>query len=243
MSLKKMINYKLYTSKKALYVFYFVIFCIYAFTAIISLFSNDSGEASGVEISSVIFIFILGLNFFKQDFFMGLQNGVSRKSFMISNMVALSAIAALMTVVDTLFSLVSPIFINTVTIFEQIYGDSRYIDSSLIEKTFHYIVWTFFLYLLAAIVGLFVTTAYYRMSKPLKTAVSIGVPVFFFILLPIFDMLLPQLKIMYNLSKAIAFCLGISNGFNPYYAVVSCFIATLILSGLTYLLTRRAVVK
>ena len=72
MNLKSAIKYQLYNVKKAVMIFYFVIYVL------IILSSTHFVRISGLEFATIIFIFIVGLNWFKESFKILIQNGVSR---------------------------------------------------------------------------------------------------------------------------------------------------------------------
>lgn len=82
------------------------------------------------------------------------------------------------------------------------------------------------------------------MNKISKYIFSIGVPVFFIMLLPALDFLtLNHSGISDSISKGTSYALGLSNGFNPYYAVVSFMLLAAVWGGLSYLLIKKAIIK
>lgn len=81
-------RYQVFDNLKAIYVFYFVVLCVDALIFVTAYMShtqtgNASGQFSGMELSTAIFLFIAGLCSFKEAFGMLIQNGVSRKSIFI----------------------------------------------------------------------------------------------------------------------------------------------------------------
>jgi len=131
---------------------------------------------------------------------------------------------------------------NYKSVFLQLYGSS-YLHAGGAAVYFDGLLWSITSYLCAAMTGYLITTLYYRMSKAVKITFSIGVPAMFFIVLPYIDGTLANGVIFQAIGSFFAFVNGFSNGFNPYYAVVSGALCFLLLSGLSYLLVRRAVIK
>jgi hypothetical protein len=104
-------------------------------------------------------------------------------------------------------------------------------------------IWRLFTYAATAIVGFFITVLYYRLNKPLKLTVSIGVPVFFLMVLPYIDGMFFDGKIYDTIGNLIAGAYGFLDGYNPYISVLSSAIIFIVMGVLSYLLMRRATVK
>jgi quinol-cytochrome oxidoreductase complex cytochrome b subunit len=130
------------------------------------------------------------------------------------------------------------------TIFQLIYGH-RYISySSIIPSYFEELLWSSFLYISVLVLGFLIATLYYRLSKVLKYVVSIGVPVFFLMILPILDTTLAEGNIYKTIITFMLFIFGkTTNGFNPYYTIISSLAISIILFVISYLLLRRATIK
>lgn len=104
------------------------------------------------------------------------------------------------------------------------------------------ILTTLAVYTVAMIGGYLITTAYYRMNKALKIIVSIGVPLLFFILLPLLDTTIFNGKIFIAIEKIMKFVFGGETG-NPYNLLLSCVLIVVVGVGLSWLLIRKAVEK
>jgi hypothetical protein len=104
-------------------------------------------------------------------------------------------------------------------------------------------VWMTFLYLALAMLGFLITTIYYRMGKSLKLIVSVGVPVFLFMVLPYIDNVVFNGAIYEALGRFFRIIWGFANGYNPYVSVLSSFITFAVFGGLSFLTMRRATVK
>jgi len=81
MNSKAAVKYRFYDYWKALLIFYIVIAASLVFMFVFSALTRDNpefrGSVQGLEIASVIFLFVLGLNSFKDVFMMFMQNGIS----------------------------------------------------------------------------------------------------------------------------------------------------------------------
>lgn len=253
MKLNASIKYQLADSKKSILVFYTVILSVITLTFFSALKAIDSitvtANVGGIEGATIIFLFIVGLNSFKDNFRMLLQNGVSRKTmfkgFILTSLIiaiGMSLIGNIILQLGKLMVLVNDkiIFLG---MFEELYGQ-RYIGNSSgfqinLEGTLFWIC----VYSTVLMIGYFITVLYYRMNKGGKIAVSVGVPVFLMIGLPIIDLTLINVEIYGTMLKIFLFAFGFFNGANPYYGMVTCILIYLLFSVLSWLLIRKAVVR
>ncbi|MDN5307806.1 MAG: hypothetical protein PWP16_1169, partial [Eubacteriaceae bacterium] len=96
-------------------------------------------------------------------------------------------------------------------------------------------------------IGYFITVAFYRMSKKIKTIVSVGIPVTLFMLLPMLDELLysagiVDLHISSRIGNFMLAVTGSSSG-NPWIACLFFFVIMTLMCALSWLLLRRATIK
>lgn len=250
MKFKSAFKYQLSESIRPLIIFYIVIYAIFAFMMISSFILKGKGYIGGfggMETASIIFIFIAGLNSFKSSFHMLLVNGVSRRTMFTSHVTGVLPVAAAMALIDTLnhwvfssFSYYNSLFSY---LYEHRYGNGGNLFGTTFQISLEGFLWMFFTYAMMAMIGFFITTLYYRMNKPIKLAVSIGVPVFLFVVLPYMDIVLFSGGMFKAIGTAIAKAFGFLNGSNPYIAMLSCTIIFALFGLLSYLLMRRATVK
>ncbi|MDF2819802.1 MAG: hypothetical protein K0R15_243 [Clostridiales bacterium] len=238
-------KYQFSRARKSLIIFYGILIGV---SIAISILNNafspgEAGSSNSIEMSSVIFIFVTGLNSFKSEFNFALANGVSRKTLFISSLLNLFSIATLMTFIDLIigmiFSKISEYNSLFIGIYSGRYGTLKYTAENVLEG----ILWSVVIYTVVAVIGYLITTLYYRLNKGLKLTISIGVPVFVTIGIPYLDVVTKG-KVSYNIYLFFAKALGIYNGAsNPYMAVLSGLCAIAIIGGFTYLLIRRATIK
>jgi hypothetical protein len=202
---------------------------------------NSSTEFNGTGLATAIFLFVMGLNSFKESFLMFLQNSVSRKTVYAGRILSAIALSIGMAFMDQLLMLLGNLIIannlrleyrsmvETMYMRSYITPSQMYLEGFLFNMVFYLAAFTF---------GYFITIAYYRMNKALKIIVSVGVPAGYFILLPIIDYKIFNGKIFKAIGEFLMFALG-----SPYYAMTTFFILFLIFSNLSWIMLRKAVDK
>ena len=192
MKAKACFLYQIFDLRWAVLIYYFSIFCLtlLANYSVITLMASTSTGAtteehnvimSGITSSSAIFICIVGLNSFTENFRFSLQNGVSRKTVLRAFTVALLSCALLMGVFDALVAPALQRLFHYDPLMQLIYARWSIAASML---------WNVLLYCTGAMFGLFLGSLYYRMSKVQKIVVSIGVPALLCVVFPLVDTLL-----------------------------------------------------
>ncbi len=243
MRLAPSLKYQLSSIKWPVIIYYIVIYSL-ALLLGITFFAfrniNLDMRFGGIDASSMIFLFVVGLNAYKSTFHMFCSNGISRKTLFVSFAAAAAILCAGVALIDTFNSLILSQLIEYQPAWTLAF-EARYASSGTLMYAEGFLN-MFFKNLACIMLGYFITTAFYRMNKPLKLAVSIGVPVFFFILLPIIDAQLFSGEIFRFFASVAAFCSGRLSG-SPYVAM-GMDLAFAAVSGLiAYLLSRRATVK
>lgn len=241
-------KYQMDGMKWPLIIFYIVIAALLVLMGVSMSLAVRQGTqftVGGLEMASVVFIFVCGLNSFRSSFHMLSANGVSRKTMFVSFIAVLGAVAAGMAVIDSTVSMVmrgirnfGPGVGNYHPAFMQMYGLTPNNAADVATG----LLWMFCCYLAAGMTGFLITTLFYRMSKPVKLLVSIGVPVLLLFVWPIVDLSLFQGAVSNAIISAIGWASGLSTG-NPYMGVVSSVLVTLIFGGLSFAALRRAPVK
>lgn len=251
MKFKAALKYQLSSMTRPLIVFYVVIYSLLILMTVLQLTSTvDDGNVSfgGMDFASVIFLFVTGLNSFKSTFHLMLANGVSRRTMFHSFSVMALPLAAGMAIIDTINGIIFSNVYNYQSMFKQFYR-LRYVTEgpagNSVQVVAEGVLWMFFLYASVAMIGYLITTLYYRMNKPLKLVVSIGVPVFLIILLPIIDNVwLPSVDIYGGIVRFFRWAWGFANGgCNPYIAMITSAITFGVCGVLSFLVSRNATVK
>lgn len=237
MKLKQATLYRLNESKLPLLIFYLAVGGSLLLSLIITLFiPSEEVTIRGMEMSSLVFLFCMGLNAFKPYLKMFLQNGISRLTLFISAIVYLSIISLFCALVDNIFAALFSGQINYNGLFGMIYTPNFFLE----------LLWTFACYFMLSALGFLITNLYYRMNTIVKVLVSVAVPLFIFVGLPILYVFNPSFnlwKVLWDFFLA-AMGINLAGGtFNPLMAVFSFMIGAAILFGASYPFVRRATIK
>lgn len=246
MSFIKSFKYGVLANTRPVSIFYLVVLILYLTFITISLFA-PGGSISGMDMASLVFLFVFGITSFKENFYMLLQNGVSRKNMFLGTVLSLLVVSIFVAVVDTtlaqMLGLVPDDKFTLSSLFQQLYGMSQYSGSSTFAVSCHEIAWNSMLKFAFACIGLFIGCAYYKMNALAKTLVSCGIPCFFLLGLPLIDLVLPNLDIYAKLKEVFRFFFGFSDGVSSYQCVLCCLGLAAIASAGTFLMLRKTSVK
>lgn len=237
MRLKTTSKYFFSDMKYPVLIFYLSI----TFLTVLFSASTDDGNSSfnGTEMMSAIFLFIVGLNSFKKNYLFLLSNGVPRRTQFKSFFLAAITVTVGMAIIDRALGAIFNRLINFNSLFDMIYQDKTQSTGNIIIS----LLWSITLYMGAITLGYFITLAYYRMDKIQKICVSVGVPVFFTMVLPYITYNFCSTATVNWVYNGINTMLGVTGSFGPISAVAVFLACTILLSVLSYLLIRRAPVK
>lgn len=259
MNVKPIFRYQLREYYKVFSVFYSVIYGMIVLSLIFKYTRSDSdGSIFGMEFSTMVACFIIGLAMFKSTFRFCTACGISRRRLFLGLTAALAVTAAAISLLDIINAAVFSNFIDYRTFYSSLSsggsGNGRFFTSfslgpagkfslhlmplSLLLKNW---LWCLLSDFGIALLGLLVGVLYYRMSKPVKILVSVGVPAACFILLPLLDANVTHGKIFQSLAAAGA--QWIQWGLNPGLDFLTRLLAIAVLSSLTWLLLRKAEVS
>lgn len=245
MKIKKTVVFNLRNMKKAIFIYYAIVFASFLIVALCNCFRADYYNditMSGVELMTSIFLFVCGLSSFRSDLLLSLQNGVSRKTILLGYLISSSIIAVIMGTVDSTFYTILNKTSFVKSGFMQLYEE---FDCNIVVLFFITFAWYAFLYLCSTLFGYVIAALYYRMNKSLKLIVSIGVPGFFLIVLPFLDeYVVPDYEIWTRFIQLLSFMIG-NNGTSdrPWNWMISCLLLSTIFAIFSYLLVRRADIK
>lgn len=249
MSLKASIRYQLKDNIKSILIFYLIIICVISLiaTSIAIPGNNGNTNLNGMEFATVIFLFILGLNSFKENFHMLLQNGLSRKTLFIGAILTMLAVSIGMAFIDSALLILSKLVavkvdgLIVISTFEMGYAE-HITGISKMQIFAERLIFQIMMNLTFAVIGYFITIAYYLMNKALKTIVSISVPVGLFVVLPLIDSTFANGSISKIINDIIDLAFGIKSQ-NPYCAMIAFLITSVVFGSFSWLMSRRAIVK
>lgn len=247
MRTSNLVKYNVKSSIKSIIIFYLIFTGAITGVELMNRFSGGYGYTSGLEFSTIIFLFVVGLNSFKENFNFAQANNIPRIDYFKATAIAILPIGFAMSIVDVIINRVYNIFGVNPTIYDMAYTDSFslainnevWIQSNSMQTLLGTVTFLFAFYIAAFAAGLLITTIYYKCNKIMKILVSLS---------PIAVMVIYG-RLVYNDAtfgeKVTAFIdniFGISAR-NSYMSVLT-FIGLFIISMFfVYILVRKAVVK
>lgn len=246
MELKSIVKYNLNSLKKSILIYYsiFITVCI----CLVLLSKIGTVNTSGLEISSVIFIFVVGLNSFKENFYFMKSNNVSRKDFIYGTAVSMIPVTLFMSFIDIIINRIYNIFIKCPTIYESTYtkfiNDTQWsintwVQNNSIETLFNAFTFQFAMCLASFSLGFLINIIYYKSNKLMKLVVSVS-PFLLIILLNIIAINFPDFTVKIGLFIQTIF--GWNNN-NSYAAVLTFIVLFIVFIGISRVLTRKAIIK
>lgn len=235
------IRYECVTSFKYIWIFYA---CVFSVISIISLLiyiatgDFDHIGTNALEINSMIYVGILGVMGFKEDFRMLIQNGFTRKYIFLSTFSLFVFVSAIMALVDTVLG----------NVLHMISGKYYSLFAGLYGYGHHAVInwlWLFLVYILVCCLFYLMILAVNKIGKAasIYTGIVLGLTVIL-IIPAIFRFVLPKDftdKVMEYIFKGIGFMTnGSINFINP---VVLLILLAGIFSIASYLVIRRTELK
>lgn len=239
-------KYQLVDSWKAVVVYYIVIVVLYGImlrSAILHADMNATTSISGLEAATLIFLFIVGLNSFKDPFLFQIQNGTSRKTIWLG----MGGLAVTLTVGMSLCDTLLYILMKAVK-------PENLVIQSLSDQLFHLqshqvtapsigaqMLFESSIALLAICVGFFICMLYYRMNTTGKTIVSVGAAGMVLMGFPLIERTITHGA----LTRSLVWVLEHTFGVTPelFRWSIWFIISGGLLYGICYLLIRRAIIK
>ena len=248
MKVKSIVKYNLSSLKNSILIFYFIFISVCILLTMLSYKSNGTISSSGIELSSAIFIFVVGLNFFKENFYFMKSNNVTRKEFLYGTAISMVPIVLIMSIIDIVINRIYNIFIASPTNYDMIYTSLRsenwflnnnWVQSNSIKTLFNTFMFQDAVYLVFFSLGLLIAIIYYKCNSLMKIVVSV---------LPVVSIMILNIVGIYytNLINKVNNIINIMFGWdsqNPYMAVLTCLIIYIILITISRLLTKRVIIK
>ena len=190
MKIKQMIKWNWQNSYMGLIVLYGVFILLYLFAFAVNVSAGgETVNVNGMSTGSVVMMLVYGIVLFSQSLRFGLGNGVSRRTVFLSFLAFFGIFSVCMTVGDVLLQLLVSLFTdNSTDVLLLLFGHEH---SLQLTTRLSLMGCLLAVHLAFGMIGYFIGGAYYRMGKYLRLGVSIGVPAFLFVVLPILVMLLP----------------------------------------------------
>lgn len=185
MKLKSIYKFIVHDYIKGCAVFLTVILVLVHIGVILAAVFGGSGGFGGMESCSFIFMSLLGILTYRQNMFMSLQNGISRKTFYIGSILSILTVALIIGTGDVLISFIGNVYEKNIdgfyydTFYEQLFMHTDLFSESkeIAVKAADYFR-GFLLNITAdcifAVTGFAVGSLFYRLSRILKIVIVIG---------------------------------------------------------------------
>ncbi len=239
----KICKYQLKTSIKPILIYYSILIGFLLLILIEKFTSQNSNvQSSGIEMSTAIFIFVMALNSFKSSFYFSQGNNISRNSFIIGTIKAGIIMAAALSLIDVIINRMYNIFIICPTNFDMIYRNPSYgVNNSWkvmlnhsIANSLETYLWNLAVYIFLFMLGLLITIIYFRLNKLGQIVLSFF-PVILIVVTSGFYSYIPT-----GVWEFIKNAFGI-NTKNPYIAILTFIILSILAIAGQYLLIKKAV--
>ena len=246
--MKMALKYHLRHTVKPLIIFYLVILVFVILNTIGAASREGSASPSnglnycGLETATAIFLLVLGLNFFRENFLMFMQHSRSRSTLFVSGILAVLCLCAFTALIDSLLSLIASAAGSYTTVYMALFHQ-RYASLGATARVLESGLWHFCVYLVFSLTGLFITILYYRLNKALKLTVSIGVPVLLFIGLPYLWFRYDWNFRFFGLIDLIIKGVSGNYGMLPLLSAATFALLGIVIAGLCFVLQRGAVIK
>ena len=248
MNLKPILRYQLRQFYDLFSVYYPILYVIILLGLTEKYARSDPGVSfSGMEVLTILVCFVAGIVLFKGAFRFFTSCGISRRRLFCGLTAAIAVTAAAVSLLDMINAAVFSKFIDYHTLYaSQIFGDLLAAKargaSTAVPLTFALLLKNWLWCLLAdfalTMLGFFIAVLYYRMNKPLKILVSVGVPAVCFLLLPMLNSSVAHGQIAWFIADVSV--RWSAWGLNPLLDLLTRLAAVAVLGGFTWLLFRKA---
>ncbi len=172
MKLRAAYRYQIHDLKFSILIYYCVIVGLFILVAASALAFIGNGNVSvnangSIGGATFIFLFVLGLNSFKENFLFSLQNSVSRKTLFSSRLAVFATLAVFMNIVDLVLGYVLALAAS-LRVGINVAGYAPSFVGLLSSMFFAFTI---------LMLGYFLTILFFRLNKLGKVLVGAGVPV------------------------------------------------------------------
>lgn len=245
MKVLKIAKYQALETVKPIIVFYSI------FVVVITFLSAGSATSTGIEFSTMIFLLVVGLNSFKNQFMMTQANNISRKSFVKGSLLGMLPITLGMSLIDLIINRVLNVFQRCPTFFDIIYSNYRdlpltadvnsaWTQANDFKTLLGTVIWQFAVYSVIYILGFLISLSYYKSNSFMKVFISVISIVFLSSSYTLNVVIINNFGI--NIGQFLASIFGWQSR-NPFMAVLSLAVIGSLLSMVIYFFMKKTVIK
>lgn len=215
MKFSKAFKYQFSEMKPSVIIFCLIMLTINVVLIILSatVLGNVEGSVTGLDVASIIFLFILSMCIFSTNFSFLNQHGVSRKTMLLSCFTAIAAVAGIILSFDAIYATVFYIgdFFESpyLSLYEMMFHQFESPDHSVVDKTSDILInlptfsqkfgrvlenllFNYLAYIGIMITGYFTSIVFYRLTILWRVIVFIIIP----------TVILNSSWVIYNAGKA-----------------------------------------
>ena len=119
----KLAKYNIKSSLKSIIIYYLIFIGVITSIDMLSKFSGGNVYSSGLEFSSIIFLFVIGLNSFKENFYFSQANNIPRVDYFKAAAIAILPIGLAMSILDVIINRVYNLFMVCPTMYDMAYNN------------------------------------------------------------------------------------------------------------------------
>lgn len=238
MKIKSMVKYLINDFIKGYLGFAGAILLVIHLGVILAVATDGDGMLGGMEFSTIIFMLIVGIISYRENLNMAVQNGISRKTYFISEAIAFALFALTGSCVDTLYCVLGNAYESVIdgfiydSTFEQLFmlkgevpGLTDYLKEFVMQFSFEF---------MALSVGLLIGAGLCRLNKVMRIVIPAAMYILLFAVIPFLDVALFDSFISKKLASFINF---VGESFS--HMSVTMTIGGLVLLAVPYLFIRR----
>ena len=232
--LKSAVLYEYLTKVRAIGIFYLIQYLIVAliFTIVAICTKGNETGSNTLEFSSVVFVSVIGVLGYKEDFKALLQNGYTRKYIFGATVCMFTLLAGTMALIDTIIGNSLHFFnSNYFTLYSSLYGFGNIFINWL---------WLTALYLMFCSIFYFVVLIINRVGKTVSLLVGVGVCSIILLVIALFQFVFPDELVSKTgefMMKAVGF---MSDGtINLFFPILSFLVIGVIFGIGSYAVIRR----
>ncbi|MBN2879619.1 MAG: hypothetical protein JXN65_08315 [Clostridia bacterium] len=242
MKISPSVKFHISSIKNAIVVFYIVIVATMGTGVYLTQRIQGVVKFGDISFSSIIFLFVIGIMFFRTPFNMLMQSSMTRKELWKSFIISSLIISAFMSAIDTIMAVVSSFIISDASIVSAISGAYTNNAGLSIINTFFL---QLFLYMISFSSGYFIRLIYYRGNNLFRVIISVFVPTFLLIGLPVLEtyVFIPMNCSLFSTVDFLVRAISPANILGLLFLYVFLFSNLALLSLFNKLLIKRAEVR
>lgn len=191
MKIKSMVKYLINNYFKCYISYAGVVLLIIHLGVVLAAASQNDGTLGGMEMMTILMTFIIAITNYREFLFMGIQNGISRRTYFVSSIIVFVLFALIGSGVDTVYSILANVYEKAIdgfaydSMYEQVF-----LSNGELPKAADYLrsfAMGFSFDFAALSLGLLISAAFYRLNKVLRIVIPSAMYILIFAVIPFVD--------------------------------------------------------